>query len=96
MSEIDVVAIVTVKPEDATQTATLMQACVAPSRAEAANHAYTPYRDLDSSGTFVFIERWASREALQAHMETPHFKEMAARLTPLLQKPLAIHILQAL
>lgn len=35
--------------------------------------------DLTSSITepneFVFVERWASREALSAHFETPHLQE---------------------
>ncbi|NHN87361.1 putative quinol monooxygenase [Acetobacter conturbans] len=96
MSQIEVVAIVQVKPGAEAAAAAAMKACTAPSRAESTNHGYTPHRDLEAPGTLVFIERWESREALQAHMETPHFKEMAAILEPLLAAPLAIHILQPL
>ncbi|AQS85585.1 MAG: putative quinol monooxygenase [Acetobacter aceti] len=96
MSQIEVVAIVKVKAGKEAEAAEAMKACVAPSRAESTNHAYTPHRDLDAPDTMIFIERWDSREALQAHMETPHFKKMAAILEPLLAAPLAVHILQPL
>lgn len=75
MSQIEVVAIVKVKAGKEAEAAEAMKACVAPSRAESTNHAYTPHRDLDAPDTMIFIERWDSREALQAHMETPHFKK---------------------
>lgn len=94
MSQIEVVAIVKVKPGKGDEAAAAMKACVAPSRAEATNHAYTPFRDLDAPETLVFIERWESRQALQDHLETPHFKNMAAILEPLLATPIEIHILQ--
>ncbi len=94
MSQIEVVAIFKVKPSDSAKAAELLKACTAPSRAESTNDTYIPCRDLDADGTFVFIERWDSREALQVHMETPHFKAMASALEPLLIEPLKVHILQ--
>lgn len=96
MSQIEVVAIVKAKPGQAEAVAAAMKACEAPSRAEATNLFYTPHRDLDDPNTFIFIERWASREALAAHMETPHFKKMAAIIEPLLGAPLEVHILTPL
>ncbi|BCI68201.1 putative quinol monooxygenase [Acetobacter aceti] len=96
MSKIEVVAIVKVKPGKEAEAAAAMKACVEPSRAESTNHGYTPHRDLDNPDTLIFIERWDSREALQAHMETPHFRKMAAILEPLLAAPLSVHILQPL
>ncbi len=96
MSQIEVVAIVRAKAGHGAEVAAAMKACEAPSRAESTNSLYTPHRDLDDPDTFVFIERWDSREALQAHMETPHFKEMAKKLEPLLAGPFQVHILQPL
>lgn len=96
MSQIDLVAIVKVKPGHAATVSAAMKACTAPSRAESTNSAYTPYQDLDDPDTLIFIERWDSREALQAHMETPHFKEMARIIEPLLATPIQLHILRPL
>ncbi|GBR11630.1 putative quinol monooxygenase [Acetobacter oeni] len=96
MSQIEVVAIVKAKPGHGEEVAAAMKACEAPSRAESTNKLYTPHRDLDDPDTFVFIESWASREALQAHIETAHFKEMDKKLQPLLAAPFEVHILKPL
>lgn len=41
---------------------------------------------------FAFIERWESFEALEAHMETEHYKEADANAPALLATPLQINI----
>lgn len=33
---------------------------------------YDLHQSIESRGTFVFLETWASVEALDAHMKTPH------------------------
>ncbi|MCH4088636.1 MAG: antibiotic biosynthesis monooxygenase [Acetobacter sp.] len=96
MSVIDVVAILSIKPGYESEVAEAMKACVAPTLSEPGNLAYTPFKDLDTVGKFMFIERWESREALAAHMETPHFKKMAAALENMLAAPLQVHILTPL
>ncbi|NHO32446.1 putative quinol monooxygenase [Acetobacter fallax] len=96
MSQIEVVAIVKAKPGRGAEVAAAMKACEMPSRAESTNKLYTPHRDLDDPDTFVFIESWESREALKAHMETSHFKEMAKKLEPLMAAPFQVHILKPL
>ncbi|MBO1359062.1 antibiotic biosynthesis monooxygenase [Acetobacter sacchari] len=94
MSTIDVVAIVKAKPGKVEEVIAAITPCVALSREEEANHAYTPHRDLDDPETIVFIERWASRDAFNAHLETEHFKTMADKLGDLLAQPIAIHLLK--
>ncbi|GBQ94036.1 antibiotic biosynthesis monooxygenase [Acetobacter nitrogenifigens DSM 23921 = NBRC 105050] len=96
MSTIDVAAIVKAKPGKVEEVIAAITPCVAPSRAETANHAYTPHRDIDDPNTIVIIERWASREGFNAHLETDHFKTMAGKLGDLLAEPIAIHLLQPL
>jgi quinol monooxygenase YgiN len=83
-SEIRVVAIFQVKSGQAEAFENAMRAVVAPSRAEAACHFYTPHRDPSHEGRYVFIERWASREALAEHEQTPHFKQLLSDLDGLL------------
>lgn len=36
------------------------------------------YADPDDANHFVFAEKWASREALDAHFATPHFADFMA------------------
>lgn len=93
---ITVVAIVKVKPGYEAEVAQAMSDCVAPSRAEATNSQYIPHQDLEDPQTFVFTEKWASPQALADHMETPHFKAMAARLEGKLAAPLEVHTLRPL
>ena len=93
---ITVVAIVKVKPGHEAEVAQAIMECVAPSRAEAANSQYIPHQDLQNPQTFVFTEKWASPQALAEHMDTPHFKAMAARLEGKLAAPLELHTLRPL
>ncbi|MFT8855110.1 putative quinol monooxygenase [Acetobacter orientalis] len=94
--EITVVARIKAKVGHEETVAAAMVACVPESRAEATNFQYVPNRDLDDPQVFYFIERWASREALQEHMETPHFKKLADSLKDNVAEPLSVNILQPL
>lgn len=94
--EITVVAFVKAKPGAEQQVAAAMKACVAPTLKEEANLSYVPQQDQDDPQTFVFVERWASRESLNEHMETPHFKALIASIQDLLAAPVAVHVLKPL
>ncbi|MBO1325215.1 antibiotic biosynthesis monooxygenase [Acetobacter sp. TBRC 12305] len=94
--EISVVAILKAKPGCEAAVAAAMVAGIAPSRAEAGNRSYVPTRDQDDPHTLMFVERWASRQAFAEHLETPHFKLLAATLESLLSEPPKIHMLEAL
>lgn len=95
-SEIRIVAILQAKPGQAAAVENAMRAIVAPSRAEPACHFYTPHRDPSHEGRYVFIERWASREALAEHEETAHFKQLLSDLEGLLSEAPQIMILEEL
>ncbi|KUM43976.1 putative quinol monooxygenase [Pseudomonas sp. EpS/L25] len=95
-TEIRVVAILQARPGQAIAVERALSAIVAPSRAEAACHFYTPHRDPGHEGRYVFIERWASREALAEHEQTPHFKRLLADLDGLLVEAPQIMILEEL
>ncbi|MDH4762204.1 quinol monooxygenase YgiN [Pseudomonas oryzihabitans] len=95
-SEIRVVAILQAKPGQAEAVENAMRAIVAPSRAEAACHFYTPHRDPSHAGRYVFVERWASREALAEHEQTPHFKQLLSDLDGLLVDTPQVMILEEL
>ena len=46
--------------------------------------AYAVHRAADDPRTVVMVERWASREALDAHFQQPHVAQAAARSAELL------------
>ena len=69
-------------------------ACVAPTRAEDGNHQYVLHTDAQDPSLFVFIEHWQSQQALDRHMQTPHFKKLAAALHGKVTQPLIVHVLR--
>src|SRR5882724_5056811 len=52
-----------------------LEALVGPTRSEAGCLDYRLHRDPERPGRFMFYERFASQAALDAHLETDHFKE---------------------
>jgi quinol monooxygenase YgiN len=50
------------------------QPCIAATRAEAGCIAYDLYASATDPATFVFVEKWETREALTAHSKSDHLK----------------------
>jgi quinol monooxygenase YgiN len=42
--------------------------------------AYTLHCDVKDAGSFMFYEQYADDDALKTHQDTPHFKQLVARL----------------
>lgn len=57
-----------------------MEAMISASRAEPGCIAYSYGPDLADPNVFLVLEKWESREALKAHLETPHLKSWRAAL----------------
>lgn len=55
-----------------------LMACVAPTRAEKGNVNYDLHRGQNNPAVFVIYEGWKSRDALEAHFQTPHFQTLMA------------------
>jgi quinol monooxygenase YgiN len=72
-----------------------LHAWVAPTRAEPGNRSYVLHQDLDNPARFFFYETWVSREALNAHLSTPHFKTLDKNAKPLVRQDLSIAVLRA-
>ena len=64
-------------------------------RAEAGCLQYDLHAVADDPDRFVVLERWASREALDAHLATPHLAAYAARVGEFRQRPAEIHVISA-
>lgn len=55
-------------------------ACMAATRAEDGNEGYTFSGDLEDDGRFHITEHWASQEAIDTHMATPHMATLFAQM----------------
>lgn len=55
---------------------------------------YQVFRKEGSTTEYTVLERYVSREAMEAHGRSPHFLRMAPRLAPLLGAPVDLEILE--
>ena len=78
---VKVVALVTVKPDQDEAFTAAAEKCVAASRAEPGVIHYELWRETDGERRFVFNELYQDDAAVDAHMQSEHFKAfgMAAR-----------------
>lgn len=52
-------------------------------RKEPGNISYELVRGTESKSLFAFVEKWESKESLDAHMQTNHFKTILPKLQAL-------------
>jgi quinol monooxygenase YgiN len=69
--------------------------CVQATRQEDGNSFYTLYTESSNPLKFVVVEEWASKPALDAHMQTPHFAVFGSAIQNLLAAPLEIKVFEA-
>ncbi len=85
-----IIGTVTARPETRAELATLLQAQVAPTRAETGCINYDFHVDAADPCVFVFYENWTSRAALDAHLAMPHLQPLFSQLDRLLACPVDI------
>jgi quinol monooxygenase YgiN len=67
------------------EVAALLSRHTAATRAEPGCRDFVALRGVEDPDSFVLYERYASREAFDAHLASPHFEGIAvARIRPLL------------
>lgn len=64
----------------------------APSRAESDCLNYDVFQSNDDPAMFSIYENWTGKPALDAPMQTPHFKNLGEQVTPLLAAPMEISL----
>jgi quinol monooxygenase YgiN len=69
-----VVATITIKPDKREETLAAAKIAIAATQKEAGCISYDLHESVTNPGTYVFVERWESREALTAHSRAEHFK----------------------
>ena len=70
-----VLATLIVKPEKRGDFLENARDVIAATRREAGCLRYDLTSSITEPNEFVFVERWASREALAAHFDTPHLQD---------------------
>lgn len=87
---------VTARAETREELAALLQAQVAPTRAEAGCINYDFHVDAADPCVFVFYENWTDRAALDTHLAMPHLQPLFLQLDRLLACPVDIRPLTML
>jgi quinol monooxygenase YgiN len=88
-----VVATTQVKPEARDAFIAGAKACIAETRKEKGCISYENHISINDPNTFVVVERWESREDLNAHARAPHMKVWRELSTPLKSSPTVIEII---
>jgi quinol monooxygenase YgiN len=63
------------------------QTVASASREEPGCISYRLYEDTEIENDFVFVEEWASEEALQQHFATPHIRAFMDAITATIVAP---------
>jgi quinol monooxygenase YgiN len=85
MPEVVVVGSFTAREGREAEAAEAWRALVAPTHAEEGCVLYALHQGADDPRRLAFIERWSSREALDAHLESSHVQAGLAQLEELFE-----------
>lgn len=83
MSEVVVVGSFSARPGKEAEAVEAFKALIEPTHGEAGCVLYALHQGADDPRRLAFIERWASRELLDAHLESAHIKEILERVEEL-------------
>jgi len=83
MSEVVVVGSFHARPGKEAEAVEAFNALVEPTHAEEGCILYALHQGADDPGRLAFVERWASRELLDAHLESAHVKKVLERVEDL-------------
>ena len=78
MSEVVVAAAFKVKPGREAEAEEVLREVTRETHGEEGCLLYALHRGLDDPGRFVIVERWRSREDLDAHFQQPYMTKLAA------------------
>ncbi|MFT4465310.1 MAG: putative quinol monooxygenase [Sodalis sp. (in: enterobacteria)] len=95
-TDIHVVAVVDGKPGSAEAIVDVVAPCIAATRREQGCLSYTFHQDKERPDSFMFIETWASEDALERHAQSAHLKVLVDGLAPQTSRPLEVSVLQTL
>lgn len=85
-----VVATMRAKPGKEEELREVLEALIAPTRAEDGCHTYALHRGAVDPAVFIFYENWDSQAHLDAHLATQHLQAALPRIPELLDGDLVI------
>jgi len=94
--KVTIVAKMKAKPGMQDQVKDVLLALIVPTRSEKGCVTYNLHQECDDNAVFMFYEIWASREALDEHLQTPYLKDLVARADELFAAPLEIKFYEML
>ena len=83
MPEVVVVGSFTAREGKEAEARDAFEALLGPTHAEPGCTLYALHQGADDPRRFAFIERWASREELDAHLKSPHVGQLLTRVEEL-------------
>ena len=96
MSEVRVVVLARAKPGRGDEAAAAFHEVAVPTHAEEGCIVFALHRVAGDADRMVLIERWASREALDQHLATPHLIAFREDSHDLWAEPMEILIVEPL
>jgi quinol monooxygenase YgiN len=84
--QVKTVAMLTAHAGKAAELRQLLDAMLAPSRAEPGNLRYDLWQDRDDPARFVLDELYVDADAVAAHRATPHFQAYASKISDLAER----------
>lgn len=85
MPEIVVVGAFIARPSKEDDARQAFEALIEPTHTESGCILYALHQGADDPTRFVFIERWGSREELDAHLKSDHVAELLRRVDELFE-----------
>jgi quinol monooxygenase YgiN len=96
MAELTVIARAKARPGHEADLERAMRAVVGPSHDEQGCLRYTVHRSIGDPASFVTVERWVSKEAMDLHFSAPHTQTLLKRIPELLAEPPDISVFELL
>ncbi len=87
MPAIGTTAIITAKPDAASEVESILATLAEATQAEAGCIMYSLNRGLEEPHVFITVEKWESAAALQQHLNSPHIADALSRTSALLAEP---------
>lgn len=79
MTQIGLLAKIVAKPGKEEDLLAELRRMIAPTRNEPGCLKYVLHKSSANASEFWFVEEWTSRDALDKHTQTPHYRELKQR-----------------
>lgn len=89
-------AVLQAKPGKEKQLEALLLAMLEPVSKEEGTLEYRFHRALDDAGRFFFFEKYQDRDAIDAHVATPHYQALQGNIADLLAQPMEVALYEEL